>query len=117
VNVCVANPVGSTVPEFIDTVFAKTSPKRSFPMFENERFGGILVLLAHRVGRVLCFFSSRRNWDSTTPHPPPCVPTHPLVRLGDGGGGHTRLRERGWGSPNSDEGKYSVLCIYKYFVN
>ncbi len=27
------------VPEIIDTVFAKTSPKRSFPMTEYERFG------------------------------------------------------------------------------
>jgi hypothetical protein len=27
------------VPEIIDPVFAKTSPKRSFSMTENERFG------------------------------------------------------------------------------
>jgi hypothetical protein len=27
------------VPEFIDPVFAKTSPKRSFSVIENERFG------------------------------------------------------------------------------
>jgi hypothetical protein len=27
------------VPEFIDPVFTKTSPKRSFSMSENERFG------------------------------------------------------------------------------
>jgi hypothetical protein len=27
------------VPEFIDPVFAKTSPKRSFSLFETERFG------------------------------------------------------------------------------
>jgi hypothetical protein len=27
------------VPEIIDPVFAKTSPKRSFCMTENERFG------------------------------------------------------------------------------
>ncbi len=27
------------------------------------------------------------------------------------------MRERVWGSPNSDEGTYTVvLCIYKYFV-
>jgi hypothetical protein len=35
------------------------------------------------------------------------------------GGGHTRLWERGWGSPNSDEGTYAVvfyLYVYKYFV-
>jgi hypothetical protein len=29
----------STVPEFIDPVLAKTSPKRSFSMTENEHFG------------------------------------------------------------------------------
>ncbi len=27
------------MPEFIDQVFAKTSPKRSFLLIENERFG------------------------------------------------------------------------------
>ncbi len=67
----------------------------------------------HRVGRVL----------SVSPvvgigTPPPLqqqasVPLHPLVR----GGGHTRLRLKGWGSPNSNEGTYTVvLYIYKYFV-
>ncbi len=61
----------------------------------------------------LSFFSSRRNWDSPTPWaagecaPPPFGP----------GGGHTRLRERGWGNPNSDEGTHTVVhCISKYFV-
>ncbi len=28
-----------SVPEFIDPVFAKTSPKRSFLVIENKRFG------------------------------------------------------------------------------
>jgi hypothetical protein len=42
------------------------------------------------------------------------VPPHPLVR----GGGNARLRLKGWGSPNSDEGTYTVvLYIYKYFVS
>jgi hypothetical protein len=36
-----------TVPEIIDTVFAKTSPKRSFSMTEYERFG--LVFTKTRV--------------------------------------------------------------------
>ncbi len=40
-------------------------------------------------------------------------PPHPL----GGGGGHTHLWERGWGSPNSDEGTYNVVfCTDKYFV-
>jgi hypothetical protein len=43
--------------------------------------------------------SPRRNWDS---------PTHSLASEcapppGNKGGGHTRLRVRGWGSPNSNE--------------
>ncbi len=31
------------VPEFIDTVFVKTSPKRSFSVIQNERFGLVFV--------------------------------------------------------------------------
>jgi len=70
----------------------------------------IIIDARHRVGRVLSFFSGRPNWDSTAPLAPP--PT-----LWSGGRGHTCLRERGWGSPNSDEGTYTVvLFIYKYFV-
>ncbi len=59
-------------------------------------------------------FSSRWNWDSPTPLAAgECVPPHPLVR----GGGHTHLRLKGWGSPNSNQGTYTVvLYIYKYFV-
>ncbi len=39
--------------------------------------------------------------------PPPLVP----------GGGHTRLRERGWGSPNFDEGdRHCGTLVYMYFV-
>ncbi len=57
-------------------------------------------------------FSSRRNWDSPTPLAagecaPPPPPFGPL-------GGHTRLRLKGWGNPNSNEGTYTVVlyCIY-----
>jgi hypothetical protein len=33
------------------------------------------------------------------------------------GEGHTRWRERGWESPNSDEGAYTVIIfIYTHFV-
>jgi hypothetical protein len=35
---CGSQPM-STVPEFVDPDFAKTSPKRLFSMTENERFG------------------------------------------------------------------------------
>ncbi len=41
----------------------------------------------------------------------------PLLWFRTGGGGYTRLRERGWGSPNSDKGTYSVVYSMKmYFV-
>jgi hypothetical protein len=33
----------SSVPEFIDPVFVKTSPKRSFSVIQNERFGLVFV--------------------------------------------------------------------------
>jgi hypothetical protein len=62
---------------------------------------------------VLKFFSSRRNWDSPNPSPAGECAQPPLVL---GGGAHSR-RERGWESPNSDEGTYTVvLFIYMYFV-
>jgi hypothetical protein len=62
---------------------------------------------------VLSFFSSRRNWDSPNPSPAgECAPPPPVL-----GEGHTRWRERGWESPNSDEGTYTVvLFTYTYFV-
>ncbi len=61
----------------------------------------------HRAGRELSFFSSRRNWDSPIlPLAGECAP-HLLVQAR--GGRHTRLRERGWASPNSDEGTYTVI--------
>jgi hypothetical protein len=58
-------------------------------------------------------FSSRRNLDSPNPSPAcECAPPPLWFRVE----GHTRWRERGWESPNSDEGTYTVvLCIYVYF--
>jgi hypothetical protein len=38
----------SSVPEIIDPVFAKTSPKRSFSMTEYERFGLVFTKFGHR---------------------------------------------------------------------
>jgi hypothetical protein len=48
----------------------------------------------HRVGRVLSFFSSRRNWDSPTPYPQASVPTPPF---GWGAGGAHSLTREGLG--------------------
>jgi hypothetical protein len=50
-----------------------------------------------------------RNWGSLPPLSPTSVPLPPEPK---GGGGHTRLRVRGWGSPNSDDGRKSLaLCL------
>ena len=38
-----ARSVNLPVPEIIDTVFVKTSPKRSFSMTEYERFGLVFL--------------------------------------------------------------------------
>jgi hypothetical protein len=75
---------------------------------ENIR---VMEGLCHRVDRVLGFFSSRWNWDSHTRSPEgECAPP-PLV---PGGGGHTRLRERGGEGPNSDTGTYPTLWYSMY---
>ncbi len=57
--------------------------------------------------------SSRPNWDSPTPSlASECVPP-PGTRVG----GHTRLRVRGWGSPNFDDlkkAKHSAYSVAQY---
>jgi hypothetical protein len=43
-SVTITEPQDSiTVPEFIDPVFVKTRPKRSFSMTENEQFGLVIA--------------------------------------------------------------------------
>jgi hypothetical protein len=79
---------------------AEETPRNSPP---PPAFGLINEGAIHTVGKVLSFFSSRRNWDSP----------QTLTR----GKGHIRWRERGWESPISDEGTYTVvLFIYTCFV-
>ncbi len=53
--------------------------------------------------------SPRRNWETTTPSfSPASVPLPPEPKEG----GHTRLRVRGRGSPNSDDWRKSLaLCL------
>ncbi len=53
--------------------------------------------------------SPRRNWDSPNPSlAGEYAPRSPQNREG----GHTRLRVRGWGSPNSDDWRKSLaLCL------
>jgi hypothetical protein len=71
--------------------------------------------LPHRVGRVLSFFPVVGIGTPPTPNPQGSVPPPPSRFCG--GEGRTRWRERGWESPNSDEGTDTmVLFIYTYFV-
>jgi hypothetical protein len=53
--------------------------------------------------------SPRRNWD-----PPPLPQASvPSPRTKWWGGGHTRQRLKGWGSPNSDDWRKGLaLCLY-----
>ncbi len=61
------------------------------------------AIVDHRVGRVLSFFSSHRNWDSPNPSPAVSVPTPPPptgsgVRdtlAGERGGGRVPIPTRG----------------------
>ncbi len=74
-----------------------------------ERSRGAIAQSGHRV---LTFFSSRPNWDSPSPSPAsecalPPPPPGPKGGGGEGGRGYTRLRPRGWGSPNSNDWRKS----------
>ncbi len=52
--------------------------------------------------------SHSRNWDSPNPTPASECALPP----GPKGGAHTRLRVRGWGSPNSNDWRKSLaLCL------
>ncbi len=57
--------------------------------------------------------SPRRNWDSpNSSHPLSRQRVCPSPQNRDGGGWHTRLRVRGWGSSNSDDLRKSLaLCL------
>jgi hypothetical protein len=70
----------------------------------------------HRVDRVLGFFSSRRNWDSPTPHPQASL-SAPPPQLWLGGG--TLACERGgWGVPFPTRGQtlYTVRSTLGMYV-
>ncbi len=53
---------GTTVPEIIDPVFAKTSQNARFLLSENERFGLVFVKTGSiNSGTGICFTISKRN--------------------------------------------------------
>jgi hypothetical protein len=89
---------------------------KSWEYFSPEDFISS-TLPSYRVDRVLGFFSSRPNWD----HPP-----HPLDRrrarvcppFAPGGGGQTRLREKGWEVPIRTRGQtlWYSMYMFMYFV-
>jgi hypothetical protein len=80
----------------------------------KEKFS-LKIIRDHIVGRVLSFFAFSPVigiGTPPTPHPQASVP--PLLVRGEG---HNPYWERGWESPNSDEGTYTVvLCIYIIYV-
>jgi hypothetical protein len=78
--------------------------ERPRPSLERIRFTGTKYVHPQ------CM-SPRRNWDC--PNPLSCQRVCPSPQEPRGGGGlHTRLRVRGWGSPNSDDWrKSSALCL------
>jgi hypothetical protein len=45
-----------SVSEFIDPVFTKTSPKRSFSVIQNERFGPVFAKTGSIISGTVCFF-------------------------------------------------------------
>jgi hypothetical protein len=71
---------------------------------ENTRgYPGVNGLKIHKNYQL-----SRPFWDSPNPSPAgECAPPP----FGSGGRGHTRWRERGWESPNSNEGTYTVVLF------
>jgi hypothetical protein len=75
-----------------------------------------MLHIDHRVGRVLSFFSSRRNWDSPKLSPAgECAPLPPFL----GGGAHSLARE-GLGESQCRPGTMSLvgtrgLQFYNFF--
>jgi hypothetical protein len=74
------------------------------------------IELGQRVGRMLSFSPVVGIGTPPTPQPQAIVPPSPSLVPEEG---HTCWRERGWESPNSDEGTYAVVLFiytYMYFV-
>ncbi len=88
-------------------------------IFISILFGCLLLWFfqqsSHRVGRVLSFFSSRRNWDSSTLLTTgECAP--PLLVPEGVHGGHTRLRERGVQESQFWRGDIHCGTLYTVYV-
>ncbi len=69
-----------------------------------------VIVQSTYIPRVPQCLSPRPNWDSPTPSPASDCAS-PRNQRG-GVRGHTRLRVRGWGSPNSDDWRIGLaLCL------
>jgi hypothetical protein len=100
------------VPEFIDPVFTKTSPKRSFSVIQNKRFGLVFAKTGSIISGtgVKCNHSAPQSRQSAMlllksselglPHPQPLTPVL-------GGGTHSLARE-GLGESHRREGIYTL---------
>jgi hypothetical protein len=80
----------------------KTYALNSYLLMNEAFYHCVVILLAHRVDRVLSFFSSRPNWTPPPPH---------RRRA------HTRLREREWYGLDSNEGQTLwYICMQFLFL-
>ncbi len=85
-------------------------------VYRLEKMSVMLVFSTHRVPKsTTVYVPSSELGLSHPPFSPASVPLPPEPK----GGGHTRLRVRGWGSPNSDDWRkslaFSLLCASNPF--
>ncbi len=79
----------------------------------NNNFVLLNITPQKHITRVPQCLSPRPNWDPSTPSPPIQCSNPPPPPREKRGMGHTRLRVRGGGGPNSDDWRKSlVLCLH-----
>ncbi len=83
-------------------------PEKDSPLEYGNYTTGVCAPQSRQSAKL---FLQSSDWDS--PNPSPAGECTPIPRFW--GEGHTRWRERGWGSLDSDGGTYTVvlfICIY-----
>jgi hypothetical protein len=111
------------VPEIIDLVFAKTSPKRSFSMTEYERIGLVFTKTGSiNSGTVFALRRCLSVWGSEPHTPPPplynvYVSTVYLFTQGRGKGGELKQRKGERGNSSQSQSKIptrlTLTPVYK----